>query len=188
MEIRAVLNRYRKSAQKVREVTRKIKGMPVSGALAQLHNSRKGCSQELIKLINSAVANAKNNFNLSEEGLFIKDFRADEKMTMKRWRARAYGRAARIMKRTCSVTLVLDEKKSAKKKRQAEIKDRVKAIKDEENKTAEKGKPQEKTAEKPEEKASAKRKSANLKDIKDIKERKSVKEAPKGKIFRRKSF
>ncbi len=188
METRAVLNRYRKSAQKVREVTKKIKGMPVSEALAQLYNSKKGCSPELVKLINSAVANAKNNFNLSEESLFIKDFRADEKMTMKRWRARAYGRAARIMKRTCSVTLVLDEKKSAKKKRQAEIKDRVKSIKDEEKKIAEQGQSQEKTAKKPKEKASAKRKNANLKDIKDIRERKSVKEAPKDKIFRRKSF
>ncbi|MFW5885025.1 MAG: 50S ribosomal protein L22 [Patescibacteria group bacterium] len=116
MQVKASLKNYRKSARKVREVVNPLKGVGVEEAAAQLMVWRKGSCEDLLKLLRSAVANAKNNFKLNEEDLYISEIKVNEGMTMKRWRARAYGRAAKIMKRTCHVDLILGVSESKKEK------------------------------------------------------------------------
>jgi hypothetical protein len=80
-----------------------------------------------LKLLNSAIANAKNNFNLEENNLFISEIFVNEGQTLKRWRARAMGRSAPIMKRTSHITIVLDEIKltDSKKKKKKEAKPKI---------------------------------------------------------------
>lgn len=129
MQVKASLNKYRRSAKKMREITPIVKGLKVVDAISQLDNSAKAGSRDVSKLLKSAVADAKNK-GLDESNLIVKDFQANEKATMKRWRARAYGRAAQILKRTCIVEIVLDEIKKTSKDYTKEIKEIKKQEKD----------------------------------------------------------
>ena len=110
MKVQARLNRYRRSAQKVREIFPVIKGLNAMDALLQLEYSKRGDALDIKKLLESAVANAINNFKLKKEDLFVENILAEEGKTMKRWRPRAYGRAARILKRTCDIIITLEDK------------------------------------------------------------------------------
>lgn len=127
MKVQATLNNYRRSSKKIVEVARVLRGMDCVAALAQLEQTYKKDAPVLIKLIGSAMANAQNNFSLDKNNLFVADIVIGAGPTMKRWRARAYGRAASILKRTSKITVVLDERKpsTAKKpaKKSPEIKD-----------------------------------------------------------------
>ncbi len=125
MEVTAKLNNLRISPRKVRLVVNLIRGMEVSAAKAQLRFLVKKSSQPLAKLLDSAVANAKNNFSLDENNLYISKIFVDSGQTLKRWLPRAFGRATPLMKRTSRVTLILAEKvpgvqkaKKAKKKKE----------------------------------------------------------------------
>ena len=109
MEVKAHLNRLRISPRKVRLVAGLVRKMNIDEARKQLEFLNKKSTNPILKLINSAVANAKNNFNLSEDNLYISEIFINEDQIMKRWRPRAMGRAARINKRTCCVTVVLNE-------------------------------------------------------------------------------
>jgi large subunit ribosomal protein L22 len=113
MEVIAKLRNLRTSPRKVRLVIGLVRGMNVEEALAQLRFFRKSAARPVLKLIQSAVANAEHNFKLDKTNLFIKKIVADGGPVMKRWRARAFGRAAPIRKRTCHVTVILDEKQAA---------------------------------------------------------------------------
>lgn len=93
---------------KVRVVLDIIKGKPVTEAVAILENTPKAASEVLIKLVNSAIANAENNMNLSKNDLFIAECYANEGPTLKRIQAVSKGRAYRINKRTSHITVVLD--------------------------------------------------------------------------------
>jgi large subunit ribosomal protein L22 len=122
MQVKASLKNYRRSARKVREVTSLLRDMGVEEAGVQLMLWKKGCGEDLLKLLKSAVANAQNNFKLREEDLYIAEVKVNEGPTMKRWRARAFGRATQILKRTCHIELILgvrekelSSKKAAKK-------------------------------------------------------------------------
>ncbi len=117
MKVQARLNNYRRSAQKVRRTASVIKGLSVADALGQLEYLKDGSAEILKKLLLSAVANAENNHGLSKDNLVVLDLIAEEGRTLKRWRARAYGRAARILKRTCSVVLILEDVTDAKGKK-----------------------------------------------------------------------
>jgi len=108
-EIKASLNNLRVASRKVRLVTALVKGKPVSQAKAQPTFLIKKPAPLVLKLLNSAVANAKHNFSIQENNLFIKNIVVEEGQTLKRWMPRAMGRAYPIMKRTCSVKLVLAE-------------------------------------------------------------------------------
>ena len=85
-----------------------IKGKPVTEAIAILENTPKAASEVLIKVVNSAAANAENNQNLARNDLYIAECYADEGPTLKRIQAVSKGRAYRINKRTSHVTVVLD--------------------------------------------------------------------------------
>ena len=95
---------------KVRIVLDIIKGKPVTEAVAILENTPKAACEPLIKLVNSAIANAENNMNLARNDLFIAECYADEGPTLKRIQAVSKGRAYRINKRTSHITVILDSR------------------------------------------------------------------------------
>ena len=115
MLFKAKLNHLRISPRKVRLVTDLIRGLPVKQAEIQLKFLTKRSSIPILKLLNSAVANAKNNSSISKDNLFVSDVRVDVGPTLKRWRARAMGRASAIMKRTSHITLTLNQIKETEK-------------------------------------------------------------------------
>lgn len=123
MKVQARLNRYRRSAQKVREIFPVIKGLDVQDAILQLQYSKRGDAMDIKKLLESAVANATNNFKLNKDSLFVENIIAEEGKTLKRWRARAYGRAAKILKRTCDIVITLEEKKEDKAEKKKVVKE-----------------------------------------------------------------
>jgi large subunit ribosomal protein L22 len=118
MAVVAKLRFLRIAPRKVRLVADMIRGKRAEQALAILDFTVKKPSLSLKKLLNQAIANAKNNFQLESANLFISKITVDEGPKYKRWRARARGRAAEIQKKTSHITLVLDEiKKTRKTKR-----------------------------------------------------------------------
>ncbi len=112
MEVKAQLNYFRVSPRKVRIVAQLVVGLPVNAALTQLMFARKRSTPALVKLLKSAIANAKNNFRLDPKNLFIKEFRIDEAPPLKRHMPRARGRATPIKKRGSHISLVLEELKT----------------------------------------------------------------------------
>ena len=107
---RATAKYVRISPFKVRIVLDIIKGKPVTEAVAILENTPKAASEPLLKLVNSAIANAENNMNPARNDLFIAECYADEGPTLKRIQAVSKGRAYRINKRTSHITVVLDSR------------------------------------------------------------------------------
>jgi large subunit ribosomal protein L22 len=104
---RAVLRHARVSPYKVREVLNLIRNRPVTEAEDILRFSDRDAAFVVGKVLHSAVANAENNDELDPEELFVSACYADEGTTIKRWRPRARGRATRIRKRTCHVTVIV---------------------------------------------------------------------------------
>lgn len=113
MEIRAQLRYYRKSPRKVRPVIDVIRGLSVAEAVVQLQFMARSSARQILKLLESAIANAENNFKLTRANLFVKTIMADGGPVMKRFTPRAMGRATPVRKRTTHVTIVLEELKSA---------------------------------------------------------------------------
>jgi len=109
MEIRAKANFIRVAPRKTRLLVDLIRSLTVREALDQLKYSGKLAAQPLLKLVNSAVANAEHNYELKQDNLYIKEIKADEGPVLRRWMPKAHGRATPIMKRTSHITLVLDE-------------------------------------------------------------------------------
>lgn len=136
MEVKAKARFLRVSAKKVRLLIDVLRGEKVTDALEQLRFSKKLAKEPILKLLNSAVANAENNFELKRENLYIKKIVADEGPIVRRWRARAFGRSAGIRKRTTHLSIVLDElvatpeKGKAKKEKPVEAKPKEKDKKD----------------------------------------------------------
>ena len=107
------------SPRKVRLVVNVIRGLMAEKAEYELLFLQQKAARPVLKLLKSAVANAENNFQLKKDNLFIKKITVDEGPALKRWRPRAFGRAAMFKKRSSHVTIVLDElKQMAKPKKQ----------------------------------------------------------------------
>ena len=104
----AKLNHVRIAPRKMRLVAHSIKKMDVSRAAAQLFSHERRAAGPLLKLLKSAIANAKSK-NLDETKLIVRDIRVDGGPMLKRWIPRAQGRATPIQKKTSHVTLVLQE-------------------------------------------------------------------------------
>jgi ribosomal protein L22 len=100
----------RSSARKARLVLEHVRGKSIPDARAVLRHSPRGVAKDLERLLNSAVANAENNHDLVGDDLLVKEAYADEGPTLKRFRARAQGRAYRIRKRTSHLTMTLTPK------------------------------------------------------------------------------
>ena len=104
---RASVKHVRASAYKAREVLDEIRGLHIADAADYLDLCERGIAEPVGKLLDSAVANAEHNDLQDAEELFVSACYADEGPTMKRWRPRARGRATRIRKRTCHITLIV---------------------------------------------------------------------------------
>jgi large subunit ribosomal protein L22 len=104
---RAQMRFARFSATKARAVLDLIRGLPVSEATEVLQFTERGPSVVVAKVLNSAVANAEHNDELDGDSLYVAACYADEGPTLKRWRPRARGRATRIRKRTCHITIIV---------------------------------------------------------------------------------
>ena len=105
MEVAARLKGARISAQKARLVADQVRGMPVEEALSLLEFSPKKAAHIVKKVLDSAIANAENNEGADVDELKVSSIFVDEGMTMKRLRPRAKGRADRILKRSCHITI-----------------------------------------------------------------------------------
>jgi large subunit ribosomal protein L22 len=114
-EVRAEAKWVRSSARKARLVTDQIRGRSVPEARTILAFSERAIAREVEKVLNSAVANAESrpDLRLNGDEMIVAAAYADEGPTMKRWRARARGRVARIRKRTCHITVRLVETQAA---------------------------------------------------------------------------
>lgn len=110
MEVIAHARHIRISPKKVRLIVDLVRGMDVDRASAQLRFYRKAAARPVAKLLDSAIANAEHNFKLNADTLYIKKATVDGGPVLKRWRARAFGRAAGIKKRSSHITIVLAER------------------------------------------------------------------------------
>jgi large subunit ribosomal protein L22 len=112
-EAKVVVNRIRISPQKLNLVAEMIRGQHVSDALTQLTFSSRRISGEVKKALESAIANAENNHQLDVDNLYVAEAYVGKALVMKRWRARARGRVARIMKPFSNLTIVVREQEEA---------------------------------------------------------------------------
>ena len=108
-------NMVRISPTKLTLIVNSIVNMKVSSAINQLQFSSKRISRTILKVVNAAVANAENNKQLDIDKLFIKEAFVGKSLRMKRWRPRAKGRAASIIKPFSKVTIVVEERTITKK-------------------------------------------------------------------------
>tara|TARA_B100001121_G_scaffold146837_1_gene128608 strand:- start:31 stop:429 length:399 start_codon:yes stop_codon:yes gene_type:complete len=109
--VRSINNNIRSSVRKLNPILRAIVGKKVDVAIRDLQFSEKRVTNDIKKTINSAVANAENNFQYDIDKLIVKEAYCGKKIIMKRFRPRAKGRAAPILKPYSSVTIILTEAK-----------------------------------------------------------------------------
>lgn len=112
--VRASARHVHIAPRKMRLVTNMVKGMNALDAMTQLQHANKKAAPILIKLIQSAIANAKNNFSLDTDHLFIKSVTADMGKVMKRYFPRARGSAFVIRRKMSHINVVLEERKQGK--------------------------------------------------------------------------
>ena len=105
--VRAKARYVRVAPRKARLVADQVRGLPVLEARSLLEFSPRGAARDIGRLIDSAAANAESNHDLVADELYVTDIRVDEGPVLRRWRARARGRATRIEKRTSHVSVAL---------------------------------------------------------------------------------
>lgn len=110
MKVKAHSRYIRQSPYKVRRVLDLVRGLPVEEAAHVLRLTQRAAAQPIAKALASAVANAEHNHALDAGDLVVAEAFADEGPTLKRFKPRARGRATRINKRTCHITIVVSEK------------------------------------------------------------------------------
>ncbi len=107
--VKSINNNIRSSVRKLNPILRGIVGKKVDIAMRDLQFSEKRITKDIRKTLNSAVSNAENNFQYDIDKLIVKEAYCGKKITMKRFRPRAKGRAAPILKPYSSVTIILSE-------------------------------------------------------------------------------
>ena len=105
---RAVARYVRISPMKARRVVNLVRGLPAKEALTVLQFAPQAASEQVYKVLASAIANAENNERLDPDALLVSEAYVDEGPTLKRYRPRAQGRAYRIRKRTCHITIAVE--------------------------------------------------------------------------------
>ncbi len=105
---RAVARHVRISATKARRMVNLVRGLPAKEALTVLQFAPQAASTPVYKVLASAIANAENNERLDPDSLLVAEAYVDEGPTLKRFRPRAQGRAYRIRKRTCHITITVE--------------------------------------------------------------------------------
>lgn len=114
MKIKAKLSNLRIAPRKTRDVVDLIRGKKVTEAVIILSFTTRKSAPIILKLLKSAIANAKNNFKLDENNLYIAKITSDEGPKLKRWHPMSRGRAYPIQKKTSHINIVLDELKNKK--------------------------------------------------------------------------
>ena len=112
-EARAVGRMIRTGGQKLNLVAESIRGKKVEAALAELTFSKRRISNDVKKLLESAIANAENNHDLDVDELIVAEAYVGKNLVMKRWRARARGRTGKILKPFSELTIVVREQENA---------------------------------------------------------------------------
>ncbi len=113
MEAKAIANTVRVTPRKARLVVDLIRNKDVAEAKAILKLTNKQATEVVLKVLNSAIANAEHNYNMDTNNLYVKEAYVTDGIRMKRMLPRAKGRGDVIIKRTCNVTLVVAEKENA---------------------------------------------------------------------------
>ena len=113
--VKSVNNGIRSSVRKLNPILKSIVGKKVDVAIRDLQFSEKRVTRDVRKTISSAVANAENNFQYDIDKLIVKEAYCGKKIVMKRFRPRAKGRAAPILKPWSTVTIILSEAKQMEK-------------------------------------------------------------------------
>ena len=113
--VKSINNGVRSSVRKLNPILKSIVGKKVDVAIRDLQFSEKRITRDIRKTINSAVANAENNFQYDIDDLVVKEAYCGKKIVMKRFRPRAKGRAAPILKPWSTVTIILSETKQMEK-------------------------------------------------------------------------
>lgn len=124
VEVRAKLMHLRMSPRKVRAVTDLICGLSVEAAVVQLEHMTKSARKPVLKLLQSAVANAKHNHNLKDSGLKVKQIIVNGGPILYRWMPRAMGRATPIRKRSAHIEVVLQGEEPEEKTKRIEKNDK----------------------------------------------------------------
>ena len=119
---RAVAKHVRISPTKARRVVNLVRGLPAKDALTVLQFAPQAASEPVYKVLASAIANAENNERLDPDALLVSEAFVDEGPTLKRFRPRAQGRAYRIRKRTCHITIAVEAVQVATPARKAAAK------------------------------------------------------------------
>ena len=112
--VRSINKNIRSSTRKLKPILKSIVGKKVDVAIRDLSFSEKRISKDVKKTISSAVANAENNYQYDIDKLFVKEAYCGKQITMKRFRPRAKGRAAPILKPYSNLTIILSEKLQTK--------------------------------------------------------------------------
>ena len=115
-QVRSINKNVRSSVRKLKPILRSIVGKKVEHAIRDLSFSEKRISKDVKKTISSAIANAENNFQFDIDNLIVKQAFCGKQVIMKRFRARAKGRAAEIMKPYSNLTIILSEQTKQKEK------------------------------------------------------------------------
>ena len=113
--VKSINNGVRSSVRKLNPILKSIVGKKVDVAIRDLQFSEKRITRDIRKTISSAVSNAENNFQYDIDNLVVKEAYCGKKIVMKRFRPRAKGRAAPILKPWSTVTIILSEKKQMEK-------------------------------------------------------------------------
>jgi large subunit ribosomal protein L22 len=119
---RAVARHVRISPNKARRVINLVRGLPAKEALTVLQFAPQAASEQVYKVLASAIANAENNERLDPDALLVSEAFVDEGPTLKRFRPRAQGRAYRIRKRTCHITIAVEAVQTARPAKKATAK------------------------------------------------------------------
>lgn len=120
-EVKAQLNGLRIAPRKVRAIANLVKGKGVAEAAGQLEFYVRRTSPALLKLLNSAVANAENTYHMVKDNLYVKDFIVNEGVKLRRFKPKGFGRVSSLQKKTSLIKLVLAERVAGMKRPSADV-------------------------------------------------------------------
>lgn len=110
MEVRATISRVRISPRKARLVVDMVRGKKVSDAITMMQFVPNRAAEDVEKLLKSVSANAEHNYDLDPETLWIKEIYADDAPQLRRFKPKARGRVGKILRRSCHITVVAEER------------------------------------------------------------------------------
>jgi large subunit ribosomal protein L22 len=112
MEVRASVTRVRVSPRKARLVVDLVRGKKVSDAIAMLRFVPNKAAEDIEQLLRSVSANAENNYDLDPDDLWVKAIYADDAPQMRRFKPKSRGRVGKILRRSCHITVIAEERNS----------------------------------------------------------------------------